>query len=273
MQNGLNIEQESVKCLEKKNGLLEFGADLHSNVEIIFLFEGETNVWVGSKGAVTAQAGDVIVVFPNQQYRYETIKKEDCIVLIVDVKRLSSELLNVFFSYSPTSNVIKGAAKNEDLKILVRSALRAYKQESGEYRETVLKGYATALIGKLLPLCELRKNEIEEMSTLSEIMKYCNLHFRERLSLSALERELHINKYYISHIINEGIGKGFNEYINSIRINEASRLLLESKMTIKEISGAVGFGTVRTFDRVFKSQKGETATEYRERNSEKIKKD
>ena len=68
-------------------------------------------------------------------------------------------------------------------------------------------------------------------------------------------------------MINERLGVSFNDYVNSIRINEACRLMLESDKSLKEISREVGFGTVRTFDRVFKRQKGETAREYRERNS------
>ena len=60
---------------------------------------------------------------------------------------------------------------------------------------------------------------------------------------------------------------GSNEYINSIRINEACRLLVKSDKSIKEISAEVGFGTVRSFDRVFKAKNGETAREYRQRNA------
>ena len=119
-------------------------------------------------------------------------------------------------------------------------------------------------------MAELKKNQIdkaEKSDTLSEIMSYFNSHFRENLSLALLERELHISKYYISHIINERLGEGFNEYLNSIRIDEACRLLSESDKSIKEISAEVGFGTVRSFDRAFLSKKGETAREYRKRNS------
>ena len=107
----------------------------------------------------------------------------------------------------------------------------------------------------------------------NEIISYCIEHYNEKLSLESLERALHINKYYISHVINGKIGTSFNAYINSLRISEAARLLIESDKTIKEISAEVGFGTVRSFDRAFKKQKGETAREYRDRNSEKVKKD
>ena len=259
-------------CVEKHDGLVDFGTKLHSNIEIVFMFEGETNVWIGNKEAERAQSKDAIIIFPNQTYRYETVKQEDHILLAVDIKRMG-EFLSLFTSHFPAKCVIKGALKNKEISELVKNIAKTYKEDGSKYRETLLKGYITVLLGRLLSLTELKKNEPEKPNTAGEIMDFCNRHYSERLSLEYLEAELHISKYYISHVINEKVGVGFNDYVNSIRINEASRLLLESDKTIKEISAEVGFLTQRTFDRVFKKQKGETAREYRQRNLEKTEKE
>ena len=263
---------EGFFCTEKTNGLYDFGAALPLSLKIVLLYEGKTKVWIENKSAEIAEAGDVIVVFPHQKYRFETIETEKYIFVTADIKRLG-ELLGVLSSNTPASNVLKGAARDNDLEELAKSTVRAYDAEQSDYRGAVIKGYVTALIGKTLSMTELRRTEIEREDTLSEIVRYCNLHFRERLSLETLENDLHISKFYISHVINERLGEGFNEYLNAIRINEACRLLLESDMSIKEISGEVGFGTVRSFDRAFMQKKGETAREYRKRNSENRKKD
>ena len=259
-------------CVEKHDGLVDFGMKLHSNIEIVFIFEGATNVWIGNKEAERAKSGDAIIIFPNQNYRYETVKQEDHILLAVDIKRMG-EFLSLFTSHFPAKCVIKGALQDREILELVKNIAKTYKEYGNEYRETLLKGYITVLLGRLLSLTELKKNELEKPNTVGEIMDFCNRHYSERLSLEYLEAELHISKYYISHVINERIGVSFNDFINSIRINEASRLLVESDKTIKEISEEVGFLTQRTFDRVFKKQKGETAREYRKRNLEKTKKE
>ena len=255
-------------CVEGYDGIRDFGANLHSNIEILLIFEGETRVWIENKGVFVARAGDAVLIFPNQQYRYETQKKEKYLLLAADIKRLT-EYLSVLSSYSPVSNVIKGAAEDRELLSLAESIARAYADESNNYRDTVIKGYVTAFVGRLLSMTELKRNEIESVDTAGVIAGFCNLRYKENLSLEMLERELHISKFYISHVINERLGVSFSDYVNSIRINEACRLMLESDKTLKEISREVGFGTVRTFDRVFKKQKGETAREYRDRNSAK----
>ena len=261
-------KNEAFFCAEGQNGLVNFGSSHHSSVEVVLLLRGETKVWVENKGAALAKEGDVIIIFPNQQYRYDTQKKEKYIILTADIKRLG-DFLGVLSSYTPATNVIKGAARDDELLELARNILKTYGDNKSEYRNTVLKGYVTAFLGKILPMTELKKNEIEKPDTLSEIIDYCRLHFNEKLTLETLERELHISKYYVSHVINERLGEGFNEYLNSIRINEACRLLVESDKTVNEISERVGFGTVRSFDRAFKREKGETAREYRKRNSKK----
>ena len=272
MQENIYNKNESFICIESKDGLCDFGSNLHSNIEVILLYSGKTKVWVENKGAELATIGDVIIIFPNQKYRFETQETEEYILISADIKRLG-EFLRLLSSYSPINNVINGAMNDNELCALAKNALKTYSENKSEYRDTMLKGYVTALLAKLFSITELKKNEIEKPDTLSEIISYCNAHFSEKLSLEILEHELHISKYYISHVINEKLGEGFNEYINSIRINEACKLLLESDNNVKEISAIVGFGTVRSFDRAFKAKKGETAREYRKRNTENSKKD
>jgi AraC-like DNA-binding protein len=63
--------------------------------------------------------------------------------------------------------------------------------------------------------------------------------------------------------MNQKLGMGFNDYINSIRISNACRLLSETDDPVSEISAAVGFNTVRTFNRAFVKHIGSSPREYR----------
>jgi YesN/AraC family two-component response regulator len=94
-------------------------------------------------------------------------------------------------------------------------------------------------------------------------MNYCNSHSDEDLSLRVLERELHLNKYYISHVMNSKLHIGLNDYVNSLRVSNACKWLVKSNRTITEISDEVGFNTLRTFNRAFVKQTGMTPSEYR----------
>ena len=60
---------------------------------------------------------------------------------------------------------------------------------------------------------------------------------------------------------------GVNDYINQIKIEKASQLLLHSELTIAEISDKVGFEYQKYFSTLFKQIKGVTPSQYRQENA------
>ena len=109
----------------------------------------------------------------------------------------------------------------------------------------------------------MRSNKPDENQAMRTVIQYCSQNFTKDLSLTILEEELHLNKYYISHLFGDKLGMRFNDYINSLRISESCRLLRMSALSITEISDASGFGTLRTFNRAFIKQMGMSPSEYR----------
>ena len=67
-----------------------------------------------------------------------------------------------------------------------------------------------------------------------------------------------MNKYYISHVFNKEIGISLPEYLNTLRIRDATMLLKEGDMSITDIAFAVGFNTLRSFNRRFLDHTGKT---------------
>ena len=61
--------------------------------------------------------------------------------------------------------------------------------------------------------------------------------------------------------INEYIN---NNYINDIRISNATKMLFETTNSISEIAFLCGFNNISNFNRIFKKNKGKTPSEYRE---------
>ena len=98
---------------------------------------------------------------------------------------------------------------------------------------------------------------------------------RERLYLSAqFDRQAAIDYFHLSK---ERIGAAFSQdseyatiadFINHCRLEYARDLLATSPyMTVDDIASASGFGTRRTFSRLFKERYSITPTEYRNQNS------
>lgn len=232
---------------------------LHSQIELAFVTAGKTRVWVDNH-VYEMGAGDVIVVFPNQVHRFETLEREQYVLLKFNPDILP-ELVNSFTKI-PASNLLPGAANDPILSSLVDSISNVYYADE-PYREQILRGYLLSFFGLLLRRMTLEDAKSGDYHVLGMILNFCISHSSEPLSLSTMERELHISKYYISHMMSEKLHMGFNDYVNSLRVSNACKLLRKSELSITEISERVGFNTMRTFNRAFLKQMGLTPREYR----------
>jgi AraC-like DNA-binding protein len=79
------------------------------------------------------------------------------------------------------------------------------------------------------------------------------------LSLNEVARQLNMNPRHLSQVINEKTGTNFNDYVNSIRIEEAKRLLNSEdlkKLTINAIALKSGFNSKSPFYAAFKRHTG-----------------
>lgn len=86
------------------------------------------------------------------------------------------------------------------------------------------------------------------------------------LSLDALSRRLSIPPKHLSQIVNQQLGRNFNDWINGWRIEEAKRRLLDRRsghLSIVAIAEASGFRSKSTFNSAFRRETSMTPSEYR----------
>lgn len=233
---------------------------MHYQVEFFYLKEGEMNVYIDSV-EYNVKAGDLCIAFPNQIHLFKTVKPEKYMLFIINPDMLP-ELSEVFSDRLPTSAVVSGSSmRRESVDMLYRMS-EAYR-ENTDYRNAILRGLLLAFFGDVFSNLPLTESRPLATHALKDVLDYCDRNFALDLSLSTLEEELHISKYYISHMFSDKIGVRFNDYLNSLRINAACRLLQRTDKTVTEISELVGFNTLRTFNRAFMKHLGISPSEYR----------
>jgi AraC-like DNA-binding protein len=246
---------------------------LHRELELVYLRSGRVEAFADAT-RVELGPGDVFLSFPNQIHHYRSFDRKESYILFIIKPDLIPDYLELFLHGLPASPLIAGAGDSPRINTLLYLLLDAEKRKKEPDDGTEVfpskgdldkrrRGYLLALFAELLPRMELSMLPGGDGTSLRAIVSYCTDHFAENLSLSTLESELHLNKYYISHLFSTKLGLRFNDYVNSLRINEACRLLLGSDDNVIRISEAVGFNTLRTFNRAFTKQMGASPTEYR----------
>jgi len=83
------------------------------------------------------------------------------------------------------------------------------------------------------------------------------------LSLEKVAKSLALSPTQLSRILNQDVGVGFRSLLRQKRIEEAKHLLASRRYSIKEVALRVGFRDSHYFSRTFKALTGQSASEYR----------
>lgn len=98
---------------------------------------------------------------------------------------------------------------------------------------------------------------------LKEILEYIGKHFTDNnLSLNLLSEKFGLSNKHISKIIKEHTRKTYIDYLTSLRVREAQRLLLSQRYTVTEVCKQVGYTHLPHFINVFKNNVGQTPFNY-----------
>ena len=99
---------------------------------------------------------------------------------------------------------------------------------------------------------------------MSKLMAYLEEHIGETdLRVDDMAAAVNLGRTVFFTKLKSIVGMSPTDFLRSLRIKRASELLAKSKLTVAEISIAVGFSDQRYFSRVFKKETGQTPTEYR----------
>ncbi|MGG1637540.1 response regulator transcription factor [Paenibacillus sp. NRS-1760] len=103
------------------------------------------------------------------------------------------------------------------------------------------------------------KNE----GSIEKVKKYIDSHYKENIYLKGIAAEFHMNPVYLGQLFRKNYGVYFNEYVLSLRIEDAKRLLRQTKKRMYEIADLVGFQNADYFAAQFEKLENMTPTDYR----------
>jgi len=149
--------------------------------------------------------------------------------------------------------------QKEKLEEEINKAVQSESQNVINKKDTFQKSRTT----------NIKTNEIT--SKIIALMEKDKLYRETELTLQNLSEKLQYPSYQVSQAINEGLKKNFYDLINSYRVEEAKRLLVDPKnqnYTILSVGFEAGFNSKTTFNTVFKKFTGFTPTEFRNKDKE-----
>lgn len=97
---------------------------------------------------------------------------------------------------------------------------------------------------------------------MAPVYDYVINNFKTEIKLDKVAAMAHMNTSSFSRYFSQCHKKTFTQFVNEIRIGYACKLLIEDKYNISQICFESGFNNISNFNRVFKSIRNKTPSEY-----------
>lgn len=105
---------------------------------------------------------------------------------------------------------------------------------------------------------------LRDIERFNRVCRYIREHCTEDIRTDDAAREAGLSKYHFVRMFKQFTGISFTTYLNQQRIMLAEKLLIEPNVSITEVAMRSGFGSLATFNRVFKEHKKCTPSQYKQ---------
>lgn len=237
---------------------------LHYAVEFIYVMEGTLELGV-ERELYHMEQGDFGIVFPNQIHHYQVFSEgvnRACHILASPA--LCAPFTEDLQRYCPKVPVIPRNLVSVDIVNVVHS-LREAKQKDG----ITERAYLQILLAKSMLFFTMIERCCGR-DIVEQVVSYLSMHFKEEVSLQKMAFELGVSTSVLSRVFSGTFHRNFNRYLNEIRLDYACALLEYTNQSITEICLESGFGSQRTFNRVFREYYRVAPKVYREQQKRRF---
>lgn len=98
---------------------------------------------------------------------------------------------------------------------------------------------------------------------INNAIKFIEENYARDISLSDVSSYLHLSSVHLSKLFKANVGCSFINFITNYRLEKAQDMLLNTFMTVAQISESTGFSNVNNFHRTFKKATGMSPQQYR----------
>lgn len=106
--------------------------------------------------------------------------------------------------------------------------------------------------------------------SVSKSIEYINEHFYENIHIKTLADIEHYNISYYSDWFKNNMNITVTEYIKNLRIKKAKELILETDLSMLQISEMVGYEHNSSFTRVFKEIEGVSPVQFKRKSKNQL---
>lgn len=168
----------------------------------------------------------------------------------------------IFNKYAADGNVKFTASSCPNFEMLQFQVLKT-SQELIPYREYKISCLIDILLTELLTSKSEGPRMAARRGILPQVINYMEMHYSEEITLEQLTHTFGINRTKLCEEFKKYTGFTVKNYLLTLRINHAKRLLQSTPDSVEIISEEVGFHDTAHFIHLFKKKIGTTPLQFR----------
>lgn len=243
----------------------------HGYIELYFLVSGGRRYFF-NHSIYDIDPGDIVIIARNELHRtaIRGTKGFDRYLLCFDIKDLNafeSELNHTDYSKIISSGCYSFSPQCSSQLTDIFEKLYSEYSNNKKYRDAYIRNYLHQIL-----LILLRHGNSKAPSTgetalkIQQVAEYISSNYKNEITLETASKIACMEKTYFSKRFKKLTGFKFNEYLKEIRLKEAKKMLIETDISISDISQLIGFSSTNYFGDTFKKNIGLSPTQYREKN-------
>ncbi len=153
----------------------------------------------------------------------------------------------------------RGSEINHILNIYERM-LQEFTEKQIGYRD-IMRGYVIELLVIIYRL----KLSVDSGRTqkMLEILEHINAHYKKNIQTEQLAALAGFSASHFRRIFKSLTGKTLNHYVQTLRVEEACKLLKNNEMSVEQVAEEVGYSDMKHFYTVFKKITGKLPKTFR----------
>lgn len=258
--------------VDKHDSRYEMVSHWHNEFEIVRIIDGELNLKLNNQN-FKASAGDILFISPETVHGgmpHECVY--ECLDFHLDFLSVGCEGCKYFF---------EGLIHNEyTVKEHIKAGDTVIHETVNEIFETMKnksKGYKFKVIGGLYRLFGeiidkryyVNTGAVSEptvdknMLKLKAVLSFMRDNYDKQITLTNMADAADMSPKYFCYFFKEMTQKTPVEYLNTYRVEKASRKLINSNRSVTDIAYSCGFNDLSYFIKTFKEHKGVTPAKFR----------
>ncbi|SHF78432.1 AraC-type DNA-binding protein [Mariniphaga anaerophila] len=109
----------------------------------------------------------------------------------------------------------------------------------------------------------VNKYESSKSRRIKKVTDYIYENYHNQIKLKEVAEIVNMSDTAFSHFFKKRTHRSFSDFVNDVRVGNATRLLIESERTMAEIGYECGFNNLSNFNRIFKKKKGCTPSDFK----------